>query len=87
MSVVLYEKKDKIAYITLNRPEAMNAISSEVLKEITKAWIDVRDDPNIWVTVVTGAGDRAFSAGADLRDCKMADGVSKRGSHSLSSMA
>jgi enoyl-CoA hydratase/carnithine racemase len=68
MSVVLYEKKDKIAYITLNRPEAMNAISSEVLKEITKAWIDVRDDPNIWVTVVTGAGDRAFSAGADLKE-------------------
>ena len=66
MSVVLYEKKDKIAYITLNRPESMNAINSEVLKEITKAWIDVRDDDNIWVAVVTGSGNAAFSAGADL---------------------
>ncbi len=68
MSVVIYEKKDKIGYITLNRPEAMNAISSEVLNELTKAWIDVRDDPGIWVAIVTGAGERAFSAGADLKE-------------------
>ena len=68
MSVLIYEKKDKIAYITLNRPGTMNAINSEVLKELTKAWMDVRDDPDIWVTIVTGAGDRAFSAGADLKE-------------------
>ena len=63
MSVIIYEKKDKIAYITLNRPGTMNAINSEVLKELTKAWMDVRDDPDIWVTIVTGAGDRAFPPG------------------------
>jgi enoyl-CoA hydratase/carnithine racemase len=68
MPVVVYEKRDKIAHITLNRPEALNAISSEVLNELTKAWIDVRDDPEVWVTIVTGAGERAFSAGADLKE-------------------
>jgi enoyl-CoA hydratase/carnithine racemase len=68
MPVVIYEKRDKIAHITLNRPEVLNAISSEVLNELTKAWIDVRDDPEVWVTIVTGAGERAFSAGADLKE-------------------
>jgi len=68
MAAVIYEKKDKIAYIKINRPEAMNAISSEVLTALTNAWLDVRDDPDIWVAVVTGEGDRAFSAGADLKE-------------------
>ena len=68
MAAVIYEKKDKIAYIKINRPGAMNAISSEVLVGLTDAWIDVRDDPDIWVAVVTGEGDRAFSAGADLKE-------------------
>ena len=68
MSVVLYEKKGNIAYITVNRPEALNAISSEVLRELAKAWINVRDDSDVRVAIVTGAGDRAFSAGADLKE-------------------
>ena len=68
MSVVLYEKKGNIAYITVNRPEALNAISSEVLRELAKAWTNVRDDSDVRVAIVTGAGDRAFSAGADLKE-------------------
>jgi len=64
---LIYEKKDHIAYITINRPEAMNAMDPETYEELSKAWIDVRDDPDVWVAIITGAGDKAFSAGADLR--------------------
>lgn len=65
MSVVIYEKKGKIAYVTLNRPEKLNTISIEVLDELEKTWVDFRDDSNLWVAILTGAG-RAFCAGADL---------------------
>jgi E-phenylitaconyl-CoA hydratase len=64
---ILYEKKDRIAIITINRPEAMNAIDPETSEELGKAWVDFRDDPNLWVGILTGAGDKAFSAGADLK--------------------
>lgn len=64
---ILYEKKDKIAIITINRPEAMNAIDPETSEELGKAWMDFRDDPDMWVGILTGAGDKAFSAGADLK--------------------
>jgi enoyl-CoA hydratase/carnithine racemase len=64
---ILYEKKDRIAIITINRPEAMNAIDPETSEELAKAWMDFRDDPNLWVGILTGAGDKAFSAGADLK--------------------
>jgi enoyl-CoA hydratase/carnithine racemase len=59
--------KDRIAYITINRPEVMNAMDPEVYAAISKAWVDVRDNPDVWVAIVTGAGDKAFTAGADLK--------------------
>ena len=68
MPAVLYEKKGHVAYITLNRPEARNAINSEAWEGLTKAWTDVRDDPEVRVAIVTGAGDKAFSSGADLKE-------------------
>jgi len=64
---IIYEKKGKMAIITINRPEAMNAIDPETSEELGKAWMDFRDDPNLWVAILTGAGDKAFSAGADLK--------------------
>ena len=45
---LIYEVKDKVAYITINRPEVMNAMDAEVYAELSKAWIDVRDNPNVW---------------------------------------
>jgi len=51
MSVLLYEKKGRIAYITLNRPEKRNALNYELLGELEKAWIDFRDDDDLWVAV------------------------------------
>lgn len=64
---LIYEVRDKVAYITINRPEVMNAMDPEVYAELSKAWIDVRDNPDVWVAIITGAGERAFSAGADLK--------------------
>jgi len=64
---LIYEKKGKIAYITINRPEVMNAMDPETYHELSQAWIDVRDDPDVWCAIITGAGNKSFSAGADLR--------------------
>jgi enoyl-CoA hydratase/carnithine racemase len=64
---LIYEVKDKIAYITINRPEAMNAMDPEVYSLLSEAWIDVRDNPDIWVAIITGAGEKAFTAGMDLK--------------------
>jgi E-phenylitaconyl-CoA hydratase len=64
---VIYEKRGKIAYIMINRPEAMNSIDWETHEELCNAWTDFRDDQDLWVAILTGAGDKAFSAGADLK--------------------
>src|SRR3954453_1721692 len=66
MSKILYEKRDRVAYLTLNRPEAKNAIDPELHQLLWDAWEDFRDDDALDVAIVTGAGD-AFCAGADLK--------------------
>ena len=64
---LIYEKKGHIAHITLNRPEVRNAMSPELMVRLADAWLDYADDDNLRVAIITGAGDRAFSSGADLR--------------------
>ena len=66
MSKVLYEKRDRIAYVTINRPEAKNAVDPEVHDLLWQTWEDFRDDDAVDVAILTGAGD-AFCAGADLK--------------------
>jgi len=63
-----YQKEGRIAIFTINRPEAMNAINAEVGQELNEAMIEFRDDPDLWVGIITGAGERAFSAGADIKE-------------------
>ena len=63
-----YDKKDHITILTMNRPEVMNAMNAAMRKEMGDALVDFRDDNDAWVLIVTGAGDRAFSAGMDLRE-------------------
>jgi E-phenylitaconyl-CoA hydratase len=63
-----YRKEDRIAFITINRPRALNSIDVETWQSLNKAMEDFRDDPEAWVGIITGAGDRAFCAGADVRD-------------------
>jgi enoyl-CoA hydratase len=67
MTVLLYEKRDGIAHVTLNRPEVHNAMDSEVMVRLAEAWQDFADDDTLRVAIITGSGDKAFSAGADLR--------------------
>ncbi len=64
---ILYEKRGRVAYITINRPEARNAIDFATSQELSDAWQDFRNDDNLWIGVLTGAGDKSFSAGADLK--------------------
>jgi enoyl-CoA hydratase/carnithine racemase len=66
MPKLLYEKRNRIAYLTLNRPEAKNAIDPELHELLWEAWEDFRDDEALDVAIVTGAGD-SFCSGADLK--------------------
>ena len=63
---VLYEERDRIAFVTLNRPEAKNAIDPQMHEALCDIWRKFRDDDEVDVAILTGAGD-AFCAGADLR--------------------
>ena len=62
-----YQKEGKIAIFTINRPEVLNALSPQALAEWTDALIDFRDNPDLWVGIITGAGEKAFCTGLDLR--------------------
>ncbi len=64
---IRFETQQHIAIITLDRPEVHNAMDFDLSRELIEAWIRFRDDAELWVAIVTGAGDKAFSAGADLR--------------------
>ena len=67
MPHLIYEKRDGIAWLTMNRPEKRNALTPEMVIQLAEAWTDFRDDGDARVAILTGAGDRAFCAGADLR--------------------
>jgi enoyl-CoA hydratase/carnithine racemase len=62
---VLFDVEDRVATITLNRPERLNAMNRELRDELREAWLRVKSDPEIWCAIVTGAG-RGFSTGADV---------------------
>jgi enoyl-CoA hydratase/carnithine racemase len=62
---VLLEVKDRVATITLNRPDRLNAMNAEMRNELRECWSQVKEDPDIWVAIITGAG-KGFSSGADV---------------------
>ncbi|MGQ9555410.1 MAG: enoyl-CoA hydratase-related protein [Anaerolineae bacterium] len=64
---IVYEKREHTAYVTLNRPEVMNALHPPLKAELDAAWEDFISDSDLWVAILTGTGERAFSAGADLK--------------------
>jgi enoyl-CoA hydratase len=66
MATVIYEKSEGIVTITMNRPEKHNAMNPQMLVELAEAWVDFRDDTEARVAILTGAGNKAFCAGADL---------------------
>ena len=65
---ILYEKKNGVAWITINRPEVRNAFRTTTVAELTDAFLDARWDPAIGVVVLTGAGDKAFCSGGDQKE-------------------
>src|SRR6059036_1152576 len=65
---ILYEKKNGVAWITINRPEVRNAFRTPTVAELTDAFTDARWDPAVGVVVLTGAGDRAFCSGGDQKE-------------------
>ncbi len=62
-----FETTDGVALITINRPERMNALDADAYRELSEAWVQVRDDASIRSAVVTGAGEKSFCAGADIK--------------------
>jgi enoyl-CoA hydratase len=65
---IIYEVRNQVAWITLNRPESMNAMNRQMTREIIDACSTVEEDDRVRVAIFTGAGDRAFSAGMDLKE-------------------
>jgi len=63
---VVYEKKGPIAYVTFNRPKVLNALNGKTISELKSAFEDARDDSAVRGVILTGAGDKAFAAGADI---------------------
>ncbi|MFX9031455.1 enoyl-CoA hydratase/isomerase family protein, partial [Acinetobacter baumannii] len=64
---IAFALEDGVALITINRPERRNALDAEHYDALSKAWARVRDDSDINVALITGAGDRSFCAGADIK--------------------
>jgi enoyl-CoA hydratase len=65
---VLYERKGVIAYVTVNRPKVLNALDEKTWSDLHSAFQDARDDENVRGVILTGTGDRAFIAGADISE-------------------
>lgn len=86
--VLLYETKanGRIVVMTLNRPQALNALNSELLDALNGAFVRFRDDDEAWAAIVTGAG-RAFCAGADLREMMESDASGQQSGRGLERLA
>jgi len=65
---IIYEKQDDIGYVTLNRPQALNAYNIQMRDELYQVLAAIKDDPGVKVAIFSGAGERAFCAGADLTE-------------------
>jgi enoyl-CoA hydratase/carnithine racemase len=72
---VLYEKRGAIAYVTLNRPKVLNALKQAVFAELKSAFGDARNDASIRGVILTGSGDKAFAAGADIAEMSNYTGI------------
>src|SRR5258708_31214160 len=73
---ILLEKKNSIAYVTVNRPKVLNALNMATMEELRSAFHDIKNDVAIRVVIFTGAGEKAFIAGADIGELAKHDAVS-----------
>ncbi len=67
MDTVIYEIRDKVAFITINRPQAYNACDQPTYDRLAEVWRDFADNDDAWVAILTGAGEKAFCAGSDIK--------------------
>ena len=67
---IILEKEENLAIVTINRPKALNALNSETLKDLDVVLEDLENDNNIYCVILTGAGEKAFVAGADISEMK-----------------
>src|SRR5579859_7847673 len=63
---LLFEKKQSIGYVTINRPKVLNALNSATMQELRTVFTDLKDDREVRVVILTGAGEKSFVAGADI---------------------
>jgi enoyl-CoA hydratase/carnithine racemase len=77
---VLYEKRGAIAYITVNRPKVLNALNQRTWQDLRAAFADARDDADVRGVILTGAGDKAFIAGADIGELAQSNAIEAEGS-------
>lgn len=75
MNNILLERKDNIAIVTINRPKALNALNSETLNEIKEVVLELENDDTVKAVILTGSGDKAFVAGADISEMSSLDSV------------
>ncbi len=75
---ILFEKKNSIAYVTVNRPKVLNALNMATMEELRSAFHDIKNDASIRVVIMTGAGEKAFIAGADIGELAKHDPVSAK---------
>ena len=78
MSLVLVEKAERVAWVTLNRPDKLNALNNDLLKELDQVFLALEEDAEVGVVVVTGSGEKAFVAGADIAELKDLDTATAR---------
>jgi enoyl-CoA hydratase len=72
---ILLEKKNSIAYVTINRPKVLNALNMATMDELRAAFHDIKNDASVRVVILTGAGEKAFIAGADIGELAQHDAV------------
>jgi enoyl-CoA hydratase/carnithine racemase len=75
---VLYETRGHVATVTINRPERMNAFNEDVHRRFPEIWEQIKSDGDIWVVIVTGAGERAFTTGMDVKNAVVTGGPAAR---------
>jgi enoyl-CoA hydratase len=75
---ILFSKKSSIGYITVNRPKALNALNMATMEELRAAFTDIRNDAEIRVAILTGGGEKAFIAGADIGELSKNDAVAAK---------
>src|SRR3974390_2137747 len=73
---ILLEKKNSIAYVTVNRPKVLNALNMATMEELRAAFTDIKSDASVRVAILTGSGEKAFIAGADIGELSKHDAIS-----------